>query len=86
MNIEIFEQAVNMRIIVCIVRLIRYTWDEDKRQANLLKHDLDFSDAEKDFYRSIVLFEDVLNYFGEQRMIAGLLEYAVVLVENDDEV
>lgn len=67
-----------------------YTWDENKRQSNLVKHGLDFADAEKIFFGPVVLFEDTRNDYGEQRMIAiGLLDFAVVFVvhvESDDEI
>ena len=67
-----------------------YTWDENKRQSNLVKHELDFADAEKIFSGPVMLFEDTRNDYGEQRMIAiGLLDFAVVFVvhvESDDEI
>jgi hypothetical protein len=67
---------------------MRYLWDENKRQANLKKHGLDFVDAERIFAGPLVLFEDKRLDYGEQRMIAiGLLDSLVVLVvhvEADD--
>ena len=69
---------------------MKYTWDEDKRQANLEKHGLDFADAHQVFCGPLVLFEDDRRDYGEQRMIAiGQLEILVVLivhVESDDEI
>ncbi|MDR2244200.1 MAG: BrnT family toxin [Burkholderiales bacterium] len=69
---------------------MKYTWDENKRQSNLVKHGLDFADAKEVFSGPVVLFEDARNDYGEQRMIAiGLLGFAVVLVvhvESDDEI
>lgn len=69
---------------------MRYTWDETKRQANLVKHGLDFADAEKVFAGPMVLFEDTRADYGEQRMIGvGLLDFLVVLivhVEGDEEI
>ena len=67
---------------------MKFIWDETKRQTNLLKHGLDFADAEKVFNGPLVLFEDMRENYGEQRMIGiGLLDYLVVLmvhVESDD--
>lgn len=67
---------------------MKFIWDETKRQTNLLKHGLDFADAEKVFNGPLVLFEDTRENYGEQRMIGiGLLDYLVVLmvhVESDD--
>ena len=65
------EFAINMRFI----------WDENKRQANLNKHGLDFSNAEQVFQGPIVVYEDNRYIYNEQRMIAvGLLQDAVVLI------
>lgn len=67
---------------------MRYTWDETKRQANLQKHGLDFSDAEKVFAGPLLLIDDQRADYGEQRMIGiGLLDCLVVLivhVESDE--
>lgn len=67
---------------------MKFIWDETKRQTNLQKHGLDFADAEKVFNGPLVLFEDMRENYGEQRMIGiGLLDYLVVLmvhVESDD--
>ena len=69
---------------------MRYTWDDAKRQSNLIKHGLDFSDAPKVFAGPLVLFEDGRHDYGEQRMIGiGLLGFLVVLivhVESDEEI
>lgn len=71
-------------------RLMRFTWDETKRQANLAKHGLDFEDAERVFSSPMVLVEDRRMDYGEQRMIGiGLLDFLVVLivhVESDQEI
>lgn len=67
---------------------MHFIWDEAKRQDNLIKHGLDFADAEKAFAGPMVLFEDVRMDYGEQRMIGiGLLESLVVLIVHveDDE-
>jgi len=37
--------------------LMKFTWDENKRQANLKKHQLDFADAEKVFAGDVFIFE-----------------------------
>ena len=69
---------------------MRFIWDERKRQANLIKHGLDFADAARIFAGPLALFEDARQDYGEQRMIAlGLLDAIVVLVvhvESDDTV
>jgi hypothetical protein len=69
---------------------MRYTWDEAKRQANLMKHGLNFSDAARVFDGPMLLIEDTREDYREQRMIGiGLLEYLVVLivhVESKDEI
>lgn len=69
---------------------MRYTWDDAKRQSNLVKHGLDFADAEKVFAQPVVLFEDARTEYGEQRMIGiGLLDFLVVPIvhiESDEEI
>ena len=69
---------------------MRYLWDESRRQTNLIKHGLDFADAEKVFAGPLVLFEGGREDYGELRMIGiGLLETVVVPivhVESDDSI
>lgn len=69
---------------------MRYTWDEAKREGNLLKHGLDFADAARVFDLPMVLLEDCRQDYGEQRMIGiGLLDFLVVLivhVESNEEI
>lgn len=79
---------IDMHISMCIMKSMRYTWDETKRQANLRKHGLDFADAAEVFVGPLVLIEDDRASYGEQRMIGiGLLDCLVVLivhVESDE--
>lgn len=79
-----------MLIWMCIIYLMRYSWDEAKRQANLQKHGLDFVDAEKVFDSPLVLIEDTRETYDERRMIGiGLLDFLVVLIvhlESDEEI
>ena len=68
-------------MIVCIFATVKFTWNESKRQANIVKHGLDFIDAERVFAGPMVLFEDDRVDYGEQRMIGiGLLDTVVVLI------
>jgi len=60
---------------------VKFTWDEAKRQANIVKHGFDFADAEKVFAGPMVLLEDDRDAYAEQRMIGiGLLDQVVVLI------
>ncbi|MCC6212882.1 MAG: BrnT family toxin [Burkholderiales bacterium] len=60
---------------------MKFTWDEAKRQANIVKHGFDFADAEKVFAGPMVLLEDDRDTYAEQRMIGiGLLDQVVVLI------
>ncbi|MFU8926552.1 BrnT family toxin [Acinetobacter puyangensis] len=60
---------------------MRFIWDEINRQKNLQKHGLDFADVEVVFDQPLVLFEDTLINYGEQRMVAiGLLQILVVVI------
>lgn len=79
-----------MHIFICIIRHMRFTWHEPKRQINLKSHDLDFADAEAVFNGPTMTDEDRRNYRGEQRFnTLGLLGVAVVVIchtETDDEI
>ena len=56
-------------------------WDEAKRQSNLLKHGLDFRDAELIFDHDIWEIEDTREDYGEERIITfGLLKGRVVIL------
>ena len=49
---------------------MKYEWDENKRVANLAKHDVDFVDAENfDWSSAIETIDDRLNY-NEERWVA----------------
>jgi uncharacterized protein len=75
-------------MIICILQVMRFTWDESKRRANIAKHGLDFADAERVFAGPMVLFEDDRADYGEQRLVGiGLLDALFVLIVHveDDE-
>jgi uncharacterized DUF497 family protein len=60
---------------------MKFTWDENKRQTNLKKHQLDFADAEKVFAGDVLIFEDIRFDYGEQRWVAmGLLDVLLVVI------
>lgn len=57
------------------------TWDEEKRQGNLVKHGLDFADAHEVFRGAVFIFEDKRRSYGEQRFVAlGMLQEFVVVI------
>ena len=67
---------------------MRFEWDEAKREANLLKHGIDFVDVEKVFVgETITILDDRFDY-GEERFITlGLLDERLVVIihtETDD--
>ena len=45
-----------------------FEWDEDKSEANLIKHGIDFADASEVFYRPVVVWRSNRN--NEERWIA----------------
>ncbi|OIQ00106.1 MAG: hypothetical protein AUK55_02120 [Syntrophobacteraceae bacterium CG2_30_61_12] len=69
---------------------MKFTWDENKRRANLLKHGFDFLDAIKVFGGITRTFEDDRFDYGEQRFITlGLVRSTVTVIahtENDNEI
>lgn len=65
------------------------TWDENKRLANLAKHDVDFRDLEGLDWDEALVFEDRRRDCGETRLIAmaplGVRLHVVVFVERGGE-
>jgi uncharacterized protein len=70
--------------------MMRFTWDDDKYESNLVKHGLDFADAKVVFSGPTFTYEDDRFAYGEQRfMTLGLLGQMVVSIthkESNDEV
>lgn len=63
---------------------MRFTWNEDKRQSNLIKHHLDFANAYRVFEGATFTFEDIRFDYNEQRFISiGLLDDVVVIVHTE---
>jgi uncharacterized protein len=64
---------------------MRFIWDEPKRQANLNKHGVDFTDAERVFAGPTFTFEDDREDYGEQRWVTlGLLGVKVVVIVHTE--
>ena len=60
---------------------MQFEWDENKRQANIEKHGIDFADAVKIFDGFISSQEDLRADYGEKRYVTiGLLEGVEVAV------
>lgn len=60
---------------------MEFEWDENKRQTNITKHDIDFIDAQKIFDYDTVTIEDNRFNYGEQRFIAiGLLNGKIIVI------
>jgi uncharacterized protein len=58
-----------------------YEWDEQKRQANVKKHGIDFVDIPELFDHDIVVLPDERFNYGETRFIViGILRNQVVVV------
>ena len=49
---------------------MKYEWDEDKRVANYIKHNVDFLDAERFEWTSAIEAIDDRAEYGEERWIA----------------
>ena len=69
---------------------MKFTWDESKRNANLLKHGMDFIDAMAVFSGATFTFEDDRFPYDERRFVTlGMLKGTVVLIahtERDDKI
>jgi uncharacterized protein len=60
-----------------------FTWNDAKRKENLVKHGIDFADAERIFAGYTVTAEDTREGYGEQRFLSlGLLHGEVVSVTH----
>ncbi|MBI1745152.1 MAG: BrnT family toxin [Acidobacteria bacterium] len=60
---------------------MRYEWDENKRQANIIKHGIDFVDAVIVFDGNTLIVEDDRFDYGERRFVAlGVLIGRVIAV------
>jgi uncharacterized protein len=68
---------------------MKFEWDEQKNQANIVKHDLDFADAFKVFRLPLRVFLDERQDYGEDRCVGlGILDGRVVVIvftELDDQ-
>ena len=54
---------------------MEYEWDENKRTANIAKHNVDFVDAEKfDWSSAIETIDDRFNYNEERWVALGVID------------
>lgn len=82
-------RAIGFTVIANVVTVVmRFEWDEAKRQSNLRKHGIDFRGCERLFMGEILTVEDDREDYGENRFVSiGLLDgrvVAVVHTESDD--
>ena len=62
------------------------TWDENKRQANMAKHGVDFVGCEAIFDGPVVSLEDARQAYGEQRInVLGWLHGRVMQLTYTDD-
>jgi len=60
---------------------VNFEWDDEKNNANIRKHGLDFADAWKVFDSTLIVELDDGDYYGEDRWAGvGLLEDRIVKV------
>jgi uncharacterized protein len=60
---------------------MKLTWDEAKRQSNLIKHGFDFADARLVFDGLMLTFEDERFEYSQQRFITiGILINLIVVI------
>jgi len=60
---------------------MKFEWDQQKNQANIAKHDLDFGDALRIFRLPLRISLDERENYGEDRWIGiGILDGRVVVV------
>ena len=60
---------------------MQFEWDEAKRQANIIKHKIDFADAVTIFYNDFYRYQDLRADYGEKRYVTiGLLHGVEIAV------
>lgn len=60
---------------------MRFVWDQQKNQANIKKHRLNFADAHKVFDQPLLVNRDERQEYSEDRWIGiGLLDMRVVVL------
>ena len=60
---------------------MKFEWDQQKNQANVAKHELDFADASKVFRLPLRVSLDERQDYGEERWVGlGILDGRVVVV------
>ena len=68
----------------------RFEWDENKRQANICKHRVDFEDAKEAFFGPMHVEVDQRREYGEERQIgigrSGAGTVVVVFTKRGDKV
>lgn len=65
--------------------IVKYEWDEAKRQSNLQRHGIDFADVEGLFESETVTILDDRFEYGEQRFVSfGLLDGRVVVIAHTE--
>ncbi len=60
--------------------MLKFVWDENKRQKNLKKHGLDFADAEKTFHDDYAFFAPDPRYNDDRWLLLGRLVNKIVLI------
>jgi len=64
---------------------MKFEWNEEKRKSNLIKHGLDFKDAEFVFEGLTFTLEDNRFIYDEQRFITiGILKSIVVVIAHTE--
>ena len=60
---------------------IKLEWNENKNEANIQRHGIDFQDAETIFCHPLLIREDSRKDYGEKRLVGlGLLHGVVVII------
>jgi uncharacterized protein len=69
-------------------QLMRFEWDEAKRESNILKHGIDFVDVKNVFEgETVTIIDDRFDYAEDRFITLGLLEGRIVVIvhtETDD--
>lgn len=69
-----------------MIDFMKFVWDETKRKSNLLKHGMDFADAESVFRGATLTFQDDRTDYGEQRFLTiGMLRNRVVVIAHTEQ-
>ena len=82
-NIRVFGVRINVDVITFRIynKIMKFEWDENKNEANIRKHGVDFNDIPEIFDGPMIInFDDRVDYNEERYMGIGVLRNIIAVV------